>query len=186
MGIGFLRIEHKTFLSCVANGTEDPVVGGGLRIYLRGVSCVNCSWLNRRSNNMHGRAIAEIKDDSMDNQKEDDSGEDTDIMDDNIYKLNLENCSFISNYVNIACGAIGLKFITPICTRCVFIHNCAVGGGSAVGGDLKYLHSFTDCVLVGNRIVSCPGYGRGAICVGPDAGGCIGTLSVFKICYFLF
>jgi hypothetical protein len=76
---------------------------------------------------VHGGAVAEKKDDSMDNQKEDDSGEDTDTMDDNIYKLNLENCSFISNYANIAGGAIGLRFITLICTRCVFIHNCAVG-----------------------------------------------------------
>jgi hypothetical protein len=79
-----------------------------------------------------------------------------------------------------------LRFITLICTRCVFIHNCAVGWWSAVGGDLKYLCSFTDRVLVGNRIVSCPGYRGGAMCVNPDAGNCLGTLSVFKNCFFLF
>jgi hypothetical protein len=46
MGISSLQIEHTTFLSCVANGTGDRGVGGGLLIYSRGVSCVNCSWLN--------------------------------------------------------------------------------------------------------------------------------------------
>jgi predicted outer membrane repeat protein len=122
MGTGSLQIEHTTFFSCIANGTGNPAVGGGLLIYSRGVSCLNCSWLNGRSNNAIGGAIAEKQDNNVDST----------------HVVNLEDCSFISNYANSFGGAIGLKLMSLTCTRCVFIHNYAAGGGSAVAGDLKY------------------------------------------------
>jgi hypothetical protein len=164
MGTGSLQIEHTTFFSCIANGTSNPGGGGGgLLIYSRGVSCLNCSWLNGRSNNMHGGAIAEIQDNTVD---------DTHV-------INLENCSFISNYANVAGGAIGLKLMSLNCIRCVFIHNSAVGGGSAVAGDVKYQYTFTSCVFVGNAILECPGWGGGAIYASSNAdNNCVGTLSV--------
>jgi hypothetical protein len=153
-----LRLEHTSFLTCISNNNSinsygnDIQVGGALRMYCYSVTigayCVNCTFLNCRSN-LHGGAIGIANDGTPLTR----------------HYLNLEDCIFVSNYGAIAGGAVDVM-ISCNCTRCSFLDNYSGKNGSAIR--IYYLSHvyFDECVFIRNIIGECtdPAQG-GTICV---------------------
>jgi hypothetical protein len=153
-----LIIKNTRFLFCESYKANNNIfVGGAIRTYNVGGTFYNCSFINCRSG-MYGGAIGYAN--STSNSKD---------------SINLNNCTFISNFGNNGSGAV-YSFLTLQCTNCSFLHNSAVNYGTIVCAN----SSFIDTVFVRGYVNTC-GNGGGAVFFLFLASGS----STFKNCTFI-
>jgi hypothetical protein len=150
-----LRIENCLFLACVTftrkinSSTILLYSGGGLRIYMRGGYCKNCSFLNCESNNIGG-ALGHVNGITAE----------TDI-------LEVVDCIFGYNSAANNGGAVDTRNISLNCINCSFFDNSVNSFGGAVSVQLKKTAFFDNCAFSRNFIKGCTSTGGGAIYINP-------------------
>jgi predicted outer membrane repeat protein len=149
---------NNTFIDCEFHqcsiGGNNEATGGALLLWIQGVTCTNCSWLNCYSPG-RGAGVGQISD----NNGENNQGKD----------VKLVGCVFASNRAEYDGGAMDIRQGNIICINCSFLDNTAGTYGGAVACVFYGNISFTDTVFVRNTKdrATTPG------CKGEERGGAI-------------
>jgi predicted outer membrane repeat protein len=147
--VAFTSSNNNTFTDCAffscesryqpgSGGDERFGAGGGLRLYVQGATCKNCSWLNCWSNNRGGGVVQVTGDATYHN--EECRGKDVKLI----------NCFFESNRAEKDGGGLDVREGNIICETCSFLHNSAGSYGGAISCVFYGNISFTDVTFVMN------------------------------------
>jgi predicted outer membrane repeat protein len=143
----FLFCESYGLISYSGNKENDPRVGGAIRLRYTGIYCINCSFLNCKTNR-DGGAIALYSSGSEDISDE---------------KIELDICTFVSNFAGDGGGAIEAREMALKCSNCSFLYNKANEFGSAIAANIAYSVEYQRNGFVRNIVLNCDETGGSAV-----------------------